>query len=156
MRNFKHLVSILLLGLYSLVLLHHIIPHTHSVSEASNDEIAGVLHAHDYGGHHHHHHSHDHDGQETGWLEVLLGLLGDLEHSELGDGHLENYTILPQNSPSDIALNKKVKTVVHYFESRSNTNLSLQTEYGFIDPPPLLYELPAYTSDPLRGPPSFS
>jgi len=132
-------------------MLHNTIPHFHYSSQEHNaKEIA----THD--SHHQHEHSHDHEQESnSNWFDISLGVLSDLYHSDLGEGHFENIITQSESSNLDYSSNDVVKAVValtvltHWLINRSE-------KVNFVDRPPILPERHQYGSDPLRGPPSIS
>lgn len=158
MKGSRYILATLLLGIYSVVVLHNISPHFHCNTDSNNTstESAHILHAGLHHSHQHDEQSH-HEEAESGWIDALLGLLGDLEHHDLGEGHFENFTAQSQNfnfNFSSIELIDGIDCDIIAFSASQTLTLDKCTD--FIDRPPIIYEQQHDCSTPLRGPPTIS
>lgn len=133
-------------------------PHIHSDDHEVNDlqftsQLSQSDH-HDHTHHHDHSHSHAHDEQETGWIDYLFDLLGDLQHTDLEDDHFESFT--PQTNSVELgSIDLQIADFTqHYLVSFSIIETKrTQNQLGH---PKILYEQFSFCSSPLRGPPSIS
>jgi len=139
--------------------LHNITPHFHcstdsqtSSSESSHTLHTGIHHSHQHEEHNHHHT----DETESSWLDAFLGLLGDLEHHDLGEGHFENFTAQSQNFDFNISILDVVDCKTMNFNICSTFITSFERIKDFLDRPPIIYEQHYVCSTPLRGPPTIS
>ena len=153
MSKFKTIASILLLGIYSVVVLHNIVPHFHcdSDSKIANSESSHIFHT----GLHHSHNHDDHQEVNSGWFDSFLDLLGDLEHHELGEGHFENFTAQSQNFNFNFSIVDVIPSAIENCFIASVITITDKSS-DYIDRPPTLYEQHRYCSSPLRGPPAIS
>ncbi|PHR42482.1 MAG: hypothetical protein COA32_17405 [Fluviicola sp.] len=96
----RNILSVLLLSVYTLLLLHDFIPHTHQHGEQKNSTSS--IHHHSYEGNHHdhdHHHNHEHhekndtDDRSDSSDNNLLGdhSLDSQSHSH-PNGHQHDFT----------------------------------------------------------------
>jgi hypothetical protein len=152
----QKIFSLSLLSIYSLIIVHNVVPHSHDFSEL-NDETNELVH-HD---HDHHHHGHDgahshHDDHGEDWLSFLIDLFEGLEHSNLEDGQFEDYVITKVRFKDDLpaSISPDTDGVIEF--NVENTVIAVEGAVASIDPPPLLLEHLQICSDPLRGPPSLS
>ena len=155
MKSYKSILSILLLGIYSVVVMHNIVPHFHCDSDTTftNIEADHDLHA----GMHHSHQHNDHDeADDSSWLDAFLGLLGDLEHHELGEGHFENFTAQSQSFNLNIATTDIISNDIVGSNTVLEYNFTIDNETSFTSWTPIMHEQHLVCSTPLRGPPSKS
>jgi len=152
----QKIFSLALLSIYSLIIVHNVVPHSHDFSELDGETNELVHHDH---GHHHHGdegaHAHHHDHGEN-WLSILIDFFEGLEHSNLEDGQFEDYVItkvrFKDDLTSSIAPDKAAIIENVFVETKIITGEAVSTA----DPPPILIEHLQICSDPLRGPPSIS
>lgn len=138
-------MSIIFLSIYCAVVFHNIVPHVHSDS-TTND-------AH-HTTHHSHQHHHHHNEENISWTDYILGLLGDLQHTDLGDDHFENFTA--QGSSFDLAqLYFTEINLISIYQTPSNS-IGQEKTPKHIGHPKILYEQHHVCSSPLRGPPYIS
>ena len=78
----KHIAVTLLFGVYSLILAHNIIPHCHGEDFCSDDSI----HVHDKDNH-----CHNHEPSSNSWMDIIVELLGDVEHVNKVDTDFNEY-----------------------------------------------------------------
>lgn len=154
MKPYKSILSILLLGIYSVVVMHNIVPHFHCDTDTNftNAEADHDLHA----GMHHSHQHKDHDDAESSWFDAFLGLLGDLEHHELGEGHFENFTAQSQSFDFNISTTDIIIGDIVIVNTISDYNFTIDHDNNFTDWVPIIYEQHLVCYAPLRGPPSKS
>ena len=124
---------------------HNSILHTHQ--QQMQDEEIVMDHGHD------HEHAHHHEIDFWGWFK---GMLGDLEHQDLGENHFEvflrsgNQIVLDQQS---ILSQPVIFFTPQHLELSSPFIIQqakrLNVEYSLTDPPFL-------EAQSNRGPPSFS
>jgi len=128
------------------------VPHIHfdSSSEKNHHVMAHSSHDHD----HTHHHIHDGNEEKVNWLESILGLLGAIHHTDLGDDHFENFT--PQSTSFNIS-SFNLNAITFDPVCLVSYNLVEQDNaQNLIEHPKILYEQHYTCSSPLRGPPAIS
>lgn len=148
----KFITAFLLLGVYSAVIFHNIVPHIHYASSATDEHNDLADSSHDHG-HAHHHTDHAHD-DDSNWLDELLGLFGGAEHPDLGDDHFESF--FSQTSQFEFTL---LDLNVIDFDADfwfSFASIEQESTSNHIGHPKILYEQYYVCSVPLRGPPSIS
>ena len=142
-------MSLVLLGLYSLVLLHNVVPHIHVDNFNEQAEHVHDTHSHDHSGHNHQHSQNN----SSDWLDLLMALFGDTSNDNIGSDHFDNY--IAQNNAKvasgqliSLTVIVRVLTAINIPEKEVLTRI--------VDPPPLLYESSFSSSDPTRGPPTVA
>ncbi|MDX2359392.1 MAG: hypothetical protein QNK23_01205 [Crocinitomicaceae bacterium] len=154
MKGFTRILAFVLLGIYSGVVFHNIIPHIHCESDAASSDHE-VAHQHDHQKDHHHGHDHHESDTDVDWIDLFLNLLGEKGHSDLGDCHFENFTAKADNlSFSGTALEQDDVDV--YFNVNPYQGFTADTEYNPVTYTKILYEQFFHCSPPLRGPPSIA
>lgn len=146
-KNRIYILALALCGLYSLVLLHNIVPHIHF-----DDVTKSVVAVHDG-------HSHDNDGHHNNqennknWLNLLLALFGDASHLNIEPDHFDNYVT------KNIVKVDPGQTITFTVMACALLNVD-PPETGEITPtanlPHLLYDSILSSSGPLRGPPTVA
>ena len=150
-------MAIGLLGIYGVVVMHNMTPHFECETDSKITGTESSHHAHTGIHHSHHEDRHDHNDAEanSNWFEGLIGLLGDLEHHELGEGHFENFTAQSE----DFQVNASIQDVVDLPAAAIFNNLvalsSIEVAVHF-EGPPLLYKRLYRSSTPHRGPPTIA
>ncbi len=147
MRKYKAILSVFFLCTFSVVLLHSAIPHIHN---AYNDHSKEDNHVHYYE-HDGHTHQHVHH-HEKNWLDILLGLFENSNHSAMEDGDIEYYTCQYQLENSSEKV-QELNTQNELLEELFMEELELEKVQVR---PPILPDQYQCCSDPLRGPPSKS
>ena len=142
----KKITGFLLLAIYSMVILHNIVPHFHLNSD-TNLEISA-----NFSDHSDHHHSHDHDHEEDTEIDFFhsIGhLLGDGFHAHEGLDHL---THVPTDYKASLSKLKVYYVVLLSFVPPVNETLEKENEPSFSPPS---YERCLFTATPLRAPPAL-
>ena len=141
--------------MYSIIMVHNFIPHIHSEVTASN-ETHEIEHDHDSQQDHHHNHHHCDSNEEFGFIDLLLGALGD-HHNTLELDHFDNDILIKANSNFELetpSVQDFMNNVVFY--SSFKIGLQLDQKKNDFAPPRLLYEHSKNSTTTLRGPPQFS
>ncbi len=142
-------MSVILLASYSIVVLHNVIPHVHNSSHEHDIEVAALQDSH-HG--HSHHHSHE---SNSNWFDFLLGLLGDMDHSDIGENHFEDFTLQNNNNFDFTQFNTGEVALVASI-ARLEYSISNQKKGDYFIRPPILCQQFNGCSEPPRGPPSIS
>ena len=145
MKNKLRIFSLVLVGLYSLVLVHNVIPHLH-LNEIS-DERVHTTQAH---GHVHHHHGAD---DNMDWVDLLLTILHDVSHQNMSESHCENYAA---QDIAKIDSRQKIVLIAFAYALFDIGTPEINTPGLSFDPPPLLKDFKLSSSDPMRGPPTVA
>lgn len=155
MKKFKSIAGILLLSIYSIVVLHNLIPHFHCESDS---KIVGVesMHVMHNGIHHNHQHGHSEEAESENWLDSFLSLLGGLEHHELGEGHFENFTVQNQNFNISGPISSEIASCDITFIGTFVFKTIKKTGERFVNRLPIIPGHHYLCSSSLRGPPSLS
>ncbi|MFT6243537.1 MAG: hypothetical protein ACJA0U_000816 [Salibacteraceae bacterium] len=154
-KKFNSIAAITLLSIYGVVVLHNMTPHFECESDSNFASTEASHYAHT-GIHHSHQedrHDHGHEEVNSSWLAGLLGLMGDIEHHELGEGHFENFTAQTENFSLNISIQNNVDLPSSALFKEFLAIVPLEIEVNFEDPP-VFYERHSCGSPPLRGPPS--
>ena len=157
MKKFKSIVAIALLSIYGVVVLHNMTPHFECESDSNFASTEASHHAHT-GIHHSHQedrHDHGHEEVNSSWLAGLMGLLGDIEHHELGEGHFENFTAQTENFTLNVSIQNNVDLPSSALFKNFFPIVSPEIEVHF-EGPPIFYEQHFRSSSPPRGPPSIA
>lgn len=155
-KKFKSIAAIALLSIYGVVVLHNMAPHFECESDSNFVSTKASHYAHTGIHHSHQEDRHDHGHKEinSSWLEELLGLLGGIEHHELGEGHFENFTAQTENSSLNISIQNNIHPPSSALFKDFFTILSPEIEVHF-EGHPIFYEQHFRSSSPPRGPPSI-
>ncbi|PCH98402.1 MAG: hypothetical protein COB85_01535 [Bacteroidetes bacterium] len=145
MKNKLKILSLVLVGLYSLGLLHNLAPHQYLDELGDN----GVLVSHTHGHEHHNHGAND----NKDWVDLLLTILHDVSHQNIGEDHCEKY-IAQDFAKTDSR--QKILLVAYTYVLLEVVKPSIDVPTFSFDPPPLLGELAFSSSAPLRGPPTVA
>ena len=139
-------ISLLFLFVYGMVVLHNTIPHHHSDNQSTEHHHH---HAHESDHGHEHHADHiDYDEHNSDNSEFPR----DLSHPFTGQGHLEQITF--NQTPFALEFNETIiAPVQEYVNTLYSTSFDQLLLSHKIERPPILYEPPQSSSDPLRGPP---
>lgn len=143
----KRIVGCLMLTIYSMVLLHELVPHIHLDLDVDHVALLG-----DTDHHHSHEQSHDHDhedSEEIGFIHSLGHLLGDGFHTHEAQDHLAHVATDYKVSLSKL---KFYYAVLISFVLPANETLEKEPIPPFSPPP---YEQCLYSATPLRAPPSL-
>ena len=85
----RTIIALLLLSIYTVVVLHNVIPHCHtSDNHDGSHHVIGHNHHHGHehhNEHHNHDHGHDHNDSVHDFLDFVLGLMDDFDNSEHSD-----------------------------------------------------------------------
>ncbi|PHR23097.1 MAG: hypothetical protein COA38_17405 [Fluviicola sp.] len=151
MKTFNKILPILFLSVYCAVVFHNIVPHIHTDTAVheSHQEIGHTSHDHDHG----HHHA-NHENEKSTWTDYILGLLGDIQHPDLGDDHFENY--IAQSTGFDLSSTHYCLIPVHPAWNVTFPVLEFEKTSDHLGHPKILYEQYHVYLSPLRGPPSIS
>lgn len=148
MKKSKLILSILFLGIYASIVLHNSIPHFHNSPVTLGTSAQETHH------NHHQDHQHDHSHDTPNLIDYLLNLLGDVSHTDLGEGHFENFTSQTDNYQYDFSSGEIIqKDFVATHEL--NYSLCLCQRIALVDHPQILYEQLATHHLPQRAPPPF-
>ncbi|MEP1035265.1 hypothetical protein [Ekhidna sp.] len=144
MQRYKKIAAISFLSIFSMYLLHQVMPHVHHDHEtAEHITVSQSEHSHD-GDHHHH----DEDANED--FDLLGFLFGTHAHSVQADNILVAKSITKQQSTMKIvAVAATVQT------GRLSNKVRDQEEQIFWQDPPDPTKTPYLSSGSLRGPPSL-
>ena len=155
---FQKISSLVLLSIYSLIIAHNVVPHSHDFTDLDStiNELIHHNHAHHDHAHHDQEEQDSHQGEESDWLSFLIDIFEGLEHSNLEGGQFEDYLV--QNSQGSISYSIDEYLNFDYLEIFLLPDLKYASNEvsNFYKPPPLLYEILQSSSDLLRGPPSLS
>lgn len=147
----RRIISFLLLCLLLLINWHNTFIHSHYGIE---EKDFAFVHQHDHG----HHHSDDHHNGQGGsafenWIKQMLG---DFEHPDLGEKHLESFL----NPDNQVGLDQPSALVFQPFilTSRFLQLPGLDTFQESQIPPWVLYfpDPSFFDANSNRGPPQFS
>ena len=152
-KTLKHILSFLFIGIYCAIVFHNVVPHIHTGSSPETDPHITVHASHDHGDHEHHH-PHQQNEEESSWIDFILGLIGDVQHTDLGDDHFENFT--SQTTIISVASFDFTSTDIPPYHETSDALIVQKRVQNHIGHPKILYEQYNTCSRPLRGPPSIS
>lgn len=119
-------------------------------TEASHHAHTGIHHSHQED-----RHDNGHDEFNSSWLDELFGLLGDIEHHELGEGHFENFTAQTENFTLNVSIQNSIDLPSSALFKDFFTPVSPEIEIN-LEGPPIFYEPHYCSSHPLRGPPTIA
>lgn len=144
MQRYKKIAAISFLSIFSMYLLHQVLPHVHHDHESAEHITISPEHSHDSEDHHHH----DEDANED--FDLLGFLIGTHAHSVQADNILVAKSIVKQQSTSKIV----VVAATSQTGSLSNRVRDLAEQIFWQDPPDPT-KTPYLSSGSLRGPPSL-
>ncbi len=142
----KRIIGCLLLTIYSMVLLHDLVPHIHLDSDFEHAVIISDSDHH----HSHDHHGHDHDHEENediGLFHSIGHLLGEGFHVHEAPDHLAH---LPLDTKVSLSKLKVYCAVLLSFAIPASETLEKEPIPSFSPPP---YEQCLFKATPLRAPP---
>lgn len=152
----QKIFSLVLLSIYSLIIAHNVVPHSHDFSELDG-ELNELVH------HNHNHHSHGHDGAHAhhddhgeDWLSFFIDLFEGLEHSNLESGQFEDYVITKARFKDDFSITEGVDFDPVIESVIASHHLDIDGPVYNTESPPIPIEQLRVCSDPVRGPPSLS
>jgi len=144
MQRFKKIAIISFLSIFSIYLLHQLLPHVHHAHGSAEDITNSSEHLHDSDDHHHH----DEDANEE--FDLLGFLLGTHAHSTPADNTLVAKRIVKQQSSAKIV----AIVATDQTESLSNSVGVWEEQTPWQDPPDPT-KIPYLSSGSLRAPPSL-
>ena len=143
--------------IYTVIMFHDSIPHSHSdpvlSSEAHQKEH---VHHHSHHSHHDHDHHHADSKNEPSILNRLLGALGD-HHNALEIDHFDDDISIKTNSENGfvfVSINDIIEPSI--LQGTVKYTICSSKEKSIFESPPLLYEHTQCSSASLRGPPQLS
>ena len=108
MRLNKHSTALFFLSVFTLMLLHNLVPHVHSTHSDFEHEIVHEGHHHGHAHHHHHHHDGENKDKDYSDLDNFLHhLIAHHGHACFSHEHIPLVRIEKQNIPPSKHLFKK-------------------------------------------------
>lgn len=162
MKNKLHILSMALLGLYSLVLLHNMVPHLHFDELGRNAEKIGEVHNDHHKGHHHHHHKNhktsssqhiEHENHfDHGLFDYVVCFFSESDHPAADIRHCNYISVkTSERSAYWIAKAKFAAVLISVFTEWSDEEFAItfgpEVVSSYLSPPLL--------NSPHRGPPAF-
>jgi len=148
MQRYKKIVAFSFLSIFSMYLLHQVLPHVHHDHESAEQiTVSQSEHSHD-----NEHHHHDEESNENSYEDFdLLGfLLGTHAHSAPADNALVAKRIVKQQS------SVKIVAIVATDQTESLSNsVGVWEEQTLWQDPPDPTKTPYLSSGSLRAPPSL-
>ena len=147
MQKYNHIKALFFLGIFSMLILHQVVPHLHHQHEVEHTHKVVTHsddHSHDHG---HHHDVPETDNSEKGFLDFFLDLHS---HSVVSNEIL----VLHESTVTQIKLNKEASQAAifnHYGEFKNYDEVERPTIYH----PPNSYFNPYLITLDLRGPPTL-
>lgn len=140
----------MLLIIYSMVLLHNVVPHFHIESHAEHEVASNASDTHHSHAHSHDHHKHDsEENTNTDFFHSLGHLLGSGFHSHEAQEHLAHVSI-----SNKVSFTKIKVCYADLLSSALPVKEILEKEkVPYFIPPP--YERCLFTATPLRAPPAL-
>jgi len=140
MQKCNHIKALFFLGIFSLLLMHQVVPHLHHQHEVEHTH-KDVAHSED-----HHHHAPEKESSNTGFLDLFLDMH---VHSVVSSEILFTY----ESSLKQPKVKKNISksfSVAHYYRFLENYD---EVEKTTVYHPPNIYFNPYLSSLDLRGPP---
>lgn len=142
MQQFRKIAAISFLSIFSMYLLHQVLPHVHHEhGSAMHISISEAEHSHD-----HHHHPHDKDNSDEDF-DLLGFLLGTHTHSV----QVENILVVKRISKHHLSVKIDLADIP-YLASLSQQRPEAEKIWQH---PPEPVKSPTISSVSLRGPPSL-
>ncbi|MBD0404116.1 hypothetical protein [Flammeovirga sp. EKP202] len=147
----KKIYGYLLFAIYSMVLLHNVVPHIHIDSDVDHVALFADTDHH----HHSHDHSHSHDldheeSDDIGFFHTLGHMLEEGYHTYEVNDHLTNSPT--EDKVSLPKLNVYYSVIPSFVLHLANEILEKEPTPFYFPPP---YEQRLFSATPLRGPPSI-
>jgi len=141
MQKYNHIKALFFLGIFSMLILHQVVPHLHHQHEVEHTHKA-VAHNDDHG---HHHHSSEEDNSEKGFLDFFLDLhTHSVVSNEILFSHEYSETPIKVQKELNQALSFSQYTIIKSYE---------EVESESVYHPPNSYFNPYLAALDLRGPP---
>lgn len=142
------ILSTVFIIIYSMVLLHNIVPHFHLESHVDHEVATVVSDSHHSHSHSHDHHEHDsEENEDVDFFHYLGHLLGDGLHTHQAQDHL---THIPTDYKVSLSKLKVYYAVLISFVLPVNETFEKEKTPSLYPPP---NEKCFFTATPLRAPP---
>ena len=143
MQKYKHIKALFFLGIFSLLLLHQVVPHWHHQHEVKHTHKA-VSHS---GNHSHHHDVPKKESSKKGFLDLFLEMH---VHSVVSN----EVIVTHESSVKQLKVNKEVNTPLSVNPYSISANYD-EAEKVTVYHPPNKYFNPYLSTLDSRGPPSL-